>query len=64
MGAVPYEAAMKALSSMETREFPPNAAQVAFAFPAAPGDKPLDGRLLLLLSNDDSDEPRMQIALR
>jgi len=30
-------------------------------FPASRSGKPLDGRLLLLLSNDPSDEPRMQV---
>jgi hypothetical protein len=34
---------------------------VSISFPAATSAKPLDGRLLLLLSNDPSDEPRMQI---
>ena len=31
------------------------------SFPKERSAKPLDGRLLLLLSNDDSEEPRMQI---
>ncbi|HWE52372.1 MAG TPA: hypothetical protein VG273_21430 [Bryobacteraceae bacterium] len=30
-------------------------------FPASRSDRPLDGRVLLLLSNDPSEEPRMQI---
>jgi hypothetical protein len=34
---------------------------ITVAFPAARSAQPLDGRLLLLLSNDPSDEPRMQI---
>lgn len=34
---------------------------VTVSFPAARSSKPLDGRLLLLLSNDRSEEPRMQI---
>src|SRR5271155_1895414 len=34
---------------------------VSVSFPAALSSKPLDGRLLLLISNDPSDEPRMQI---
>ena len=34
---------------------------VSVSFPAAQSAKPLDGRLLLLLSNDPSAEPRMQI---
>ena len=34
---------------------------ITVTFPASRSAKPLDGRLLLLLSNDPSDEPRMQI---
>jgi len=34
---------------------------ITVRFPAARSPKPLDGRLLLLLSNDPSAEPRMQI---
>ena len=34
---------------------------VSVSFPAAQSAKALDGRLLLLLSNDPSEEPRMQI---
>src|SRR5579862_8646603 len=34
---------------------------ITVSFPAARSEKPLDGRLLLLLSNDPSAEPRMQI---
>jgi hypothetical protein len=34
---------------------------VSISFPAAQSAKPLDGRLMLLLSNDSSAEPRMQI---
>jgi hypothetical protein len=34
---------------------------VAVRFPAAVSGKALDGRLMVLLSNDPSDEPRMQI---
>ena len=42
--------------------FAPLAAQtITVSFPAARSTQPLDGRLLLLLSNDPSDEPRMQI---
>jgi hypothetical protein len=33
------------------------------SFPAARSSKPLDGRVLLLVSNDPSDEPRMQISI-
>jgi hypothetical protein len=35
--------------------------KVEVSFPKAMSDQPLDGRLLLLLSNDASDEPRNQI---
>jgi len=38
-----------------------SAQTVTVSFPAARSAQPLDGRLLLLLSNDPSDEPRMQI---
>jgi len=34
---------------------------ITVVFPAVRSEKPLDGRLLLLLSNDPSGEPRMQI---
>ena len=34
---------------------------VTVRFPAERSEKPLDGRVLLLLSNDPSEEPRMQI---
>ena len=33
----------------------------AVRFPAAASGKALDGRLMVLLSNDPSEEPRMQI---
>src|SRR3984885_16302011 len=38
-----------------------SAQTITVVFPASRSDHPLDGRLLLLLSNDPSDEPRMQI---
>ncbi len=38
-----------------------SAQTITVRFPAARSAKPLDGRLLLLLSNDPSAEPRMQI---
>ena len=34
---------------------------ITVSFPAVTSSKPLDGRVLFLLSNDPSDEPRMQI---
>ncbi len=36
--------------------------RVAVSFPAALSSTPLDGRLLLLISKDDSQEPRFQIS--
>ena len=38
-----------------------SAQEITVRFPAARSPEPLDGRLLLLLSNDPSEEPRMQI---
>src|ERR1700677_4621839 len=38
-----------------------SAQKISVSFPAAQLSKPLDGRVLLLLSNDPSEEPRMQI---
>lgn len=38
-----------------------SAQTITAVFPVSRSPKPLDGRLLLLLSNDPSDEPRMQI---
>src|SRR5277367_3785151 len=38
-----------------------SAQTITVSFPATRSDKPLDGRLLLLLSNDPKEEPRMQI---
>ena len=38
-----------------------SAQTITVRFPASRSDKPLDGRLLLLLSNDPKAEPRMQI---
>jgi hypothetical protein len=39
----------------------PAGAQITVSFPARVSSKPLDGRVLLMLSNDPSAEPRMQI---
>src|SRR5580692_7123228 len=39
----------------------PAGAQITVSFPASVSPKPLDGRVLLLLSTDPSAEPRMQI---
>jgi hypothetical protein len=38
-----------------------SAQSFSVSFPQETSSKPLDGRLLLLLSTDDSAEPRMQI---
>ena len=38
-----------------------SAQKVSVSFPASQSAKPLDGRVLFLLSNNDSPEPRMQI---
>src|ERR1700689_3446021 len=38
-----------------------SAQTITAVFPSSRSGHPLDGRLLLLLSNDPSDEPRMQI---
>ncbi len=38
-----------------------SAQTISVSFPASRSTTPLDGRLLLLLSNDSSEEPRMQI---
>jgi hypothetical protein len=38
-----------------------SAQTITVSFPVAVSAKPLDGRVLLLLSNDPSEEPRMQI---
>ncbi len=40
---------------------PTFAQTISVSFPASSSAQPLDGRLLLLLSNDPSEEPRMQI---
>src|SRR5258708_28849878 len=47
--------------STETGNAQSRVQAVSVSFPAAQSAKALDGRLLLLLSNDPSEEPRMQI---
>jgi hypothetical protein len=42
---------------------PPDAQRFSVSFPKERSTQPLDGRLLLILSNDPSEEPRMQISL-
>src|ERR1700712_1281511 len=61
---VPYTSAMRRISLLvlAIATASPLAAQtITVSFPTARSAQPLDGRLLLLLSNDPSDEPRMQI---
>jgi len=41
----------------------PDAQKFSVSFPKERSAQPLDGRLLLILSNDPSEEPRMQISL-
>ncbi len=45
------------------RAAPTNSPQFSVSFPNERSAQPLDGRLLLILSNDPSEEPRMQISL-
>jgi hypothetical protein len=40
---------------------PSLSAQITVSFPAGVSSKPLDGRVLLLLSTDGAQEPRMQV---
>jgi len=49
--------AASAVSCVEAQSAP----SFSVSFPEARSSKPLDGRLLLMLSTDDSAEPRMQI---
>lgn len=39
-----------------------NQLRFAISFPASSSSQPLDGRMLLLISNNDSSEPRLQIS--
>ena len=50
------------VSSFAVAQSPlPQRQAITVSFPASVSDKPVDGRVLFLLSNDDSAEPRMQI---
>jgi hypothetical protein len=54
--------AMILVSSFAVAQSPlPQRQAITVSFPASVSDKPVDGRVLFLLSNDDSAEPRMQI---
>src|SRR5580693_1646775 len=61
--ALPFVLALAAGLSMNvaTVNAQTGVQSVSVSFPAAQSAKALDGRLLLLLSNDPSEEPRMQI---
>jgi len=54
--------ALLALTPSAMRAAAESPLQVTVAYPAALGPGPFDGRLLLLLSTDDSKEPRFQIS--
>lgn len=58
-----YTSAMRSLLAvaLAAASLSLSAQTISVSFPAAQSAKPLDGRLLLLISNDASDEPRMQI---
>ncbi len=46
----------------ELESEPPANLRFAISFPATNSKEPLDGRILLLLSTDNSKEPRFQIS--
>jgi hypothetical protein len=50
-------------STIRSSPDPAQSPRFSVSFPKARSAEPLDGRLLLLLSNDSSAEPRMQITL-
>jgi hypothetical protein len=52
-----------AASTAHSAPAPAQSPRFSVSFPKARSAEPLDGRLLLLLSNDPSAEPRMQITL-
>ena len=54
-------AAFAIVASSQTPSQTKGVQPVTISFPPAQSAKPLDGRLLFLLSNDASEEPRMQI---
>ena len=56
-----FFAATLASSSLPTCAQGENSPQFSISFSQQKSDKPLDGRMLLLLSTDPSEEPRMQI---
>jgi hypothetical protein len=52
-----------AISSMPAAPSPSDGPQFSVSFPKERSAQPLDGRVLVLLSTDPSQEPRMQIDL-
>src|SRR5215475_4068484 len=51
------------LGSAASANTPPTSPRFSVSFPKERSAQPLDGRILLLLSNDGSAEPRMQISI-
>jgi hypothetical protein len=54
---------VSALFAATIQAAPPDAQKFSVSFPKERSAQSLDGRLLLILSNDPSEEPRMQISL-
>jgi len=60
---VPLAAALAAPPAHPTPAPPSDQPKITVSFPKERSAQPLDGRLLLILSNDPGEEPRMQISL-
>jgi len=60
---VPLAAALAAPPAHPTPAPPSDPPKITVSFPKERSAQPLDGRLLLILSNDPGEEPRMQISL-
>jgi len=60
---VPLAAALAAPPAHPTPAPPSDPPKITVSFPKERCAQPLDGRLLLILSNDPGEEPRMQISL-
>jgi hypothetical protein len=60
---VPLAAALVAPPAHATPAPPSDPPTITVSFPKERSAQPLDGRLLLILSNDPGEEPRMQISL-
>src|SRR4249920_2028019 len=61
MGSMRFLCSVMILAVCLSRIPAASAQTITVRFPASRSQTPLDGRLLLLLSNDPSEEPRMQI---